>query len=300
MRIVLVIATLALLVPAAAASPTGTVSRGSVQVDGLTRTYRAYVPTRPKKPAPVVLVFHGGFGTGARVASQTGFDAEAERRGFIAVYPDGIGRAWNAGPCCGLPARVDLDDIAFVSRLLDKLERQYAIDKRRIFATGISNGGLISYRVACELSNRIAAAAPVATTLVSSCSPKTPVSILHIHGLDDQNIPFEGGQGTRGAVNLEWPPAKQGIDAWRRLDGLSPRWQDHRLGRGYDDVVDAVPTLDGGAAGDDRRRRPHLAQRTAVRRQRRDRALLRGPSAALDFRDETLGLVVAPALQLVG
>ena len=197
-----------------------------MQVDGLTRTYRVFVPTRPKKPAPLVLVFHGGFGTGARVASQTGFDAEAEKRGFIAVYPDGIGRAWNAGPCCGAPSRLGVNDVGFVSKLLDKLGRQYSIDKRRIYATGISNGGLISYRIACELSGRIAAAAPVAATLVTSpCAPKAPVSILHVHGLDDENIPFEGGTGNAGCHRLrlaarrsrEWTRGARSTVARRRV-----------------------------------------------------------------------------------
>ena len=219
MRVVLLVTALALGASAATAASSGTVTRGSVQVDGQTRTYRVFVPTRPKKPAPLVLVFHGGFGTGARVAGQTGFDAEAEKRGFIAVYPDGLGRAWNAGPCCGAPSRLNVNDVGFVAKLLDRLGRQYSIDKRRIYATGISNGGLFSYRLACELSSRIAAAAPVAATLVSSCSPKKPVSILHIHGLEDENIPFEGGQGTRGVVELEWPPVEQGIERWRKLDG---------------------------------------------------------------------------------
>jgi polyhydroxybutyrate depolymerase len=219
MRVVLLVTALALGSSAATAASSGTVTLGSVQVDGKTRTYRVFRPTRPKNSAPLVLVFHGGFGTGARVASQTGFDAEAERRGFIAVYPDGLGRAWNAGPCCGVPSRLGVNDVGFVSKLLDKLGRQYSIDKRRIYATGISNGGLFSYRLACELSSRIAAAAPVAATLVSTCSPKKPVSILHIHGLEDENIPFEGGQGTRGVVDFEWPSVEQGIERWRKLDG---------------------------------------------------------------------------------
>jgi polyhydroxybutyrate depolymerase len=218
-RSALLVAAVAALVPAASAAPTGTVTRGFVHVDGLTRTYRAYVPAKVRSPAPLVLVFHGGFGTGSRVAAQTGFDAEAERRRFIAVYPDGVGRAWNAGPCCGFPSRAGVDDVRFVSKLLDKLGRQYAIDKRTIYATGISNGGLIAYRLACQLSGRIAAAAPVATTLITSpCAPKAPVSILHIHGLEDENIPFEGGRGTRGVTGFEWPPVQQGIDTWRELD----------------------------------------------------------------------------------
>jgi polyhydroxybutyrate depolymerase len=210
---------LALGASAATAASSGTVTRGSAQVDGQTRTYRVFVPTRPKKPTPLVLVLHGGFGTGARVASQTGFDAEAEKRGFIAVYPDGLGRAWNAGPCCGAPSRLNVNDVGFVAKLLDRLGRQHSIDRKRIYATGISNGGLFSYRLACQLSGRIAAAAPVAATLVSDCAPTRPVSILHVHGLDDENIPFGGGQGTRGVVDLEWPPVRDGIERWRTLDG---------------------------------------------------------------------------------
>jgi polyhydroxybutyrate depolymerase len=218
-RSILVIAALALFAPSAVAAPGGTVSRGSVQDEGVTRTYRVFVPTRLQQPAPIVLVFHGGFGTGAGAARLTGFDAVAEKRGFIAVYPDGIGRTWNAGLCCGAADRLDLDDAGFVSRLLDKLRRQYSIDKRRVFATGISNGGLFSYVLACRLSGRIAAAAPVAATLDSDCSPSKPVSILHVHGLDDENIPFAGGSGPRGAVSVDWPPARAGIDRWRTLDG---------------------------------------------------------------------------------
>jgi len=210
---------LTVFIPAASAAPSGTVTRGAVEVDGLTRTYRMFAPARPKKPAPVVLVFHGGFGTGARVASQTGFDAEAERRRFIAVYPDGIGRTWNAGICCGAADRLDLDDVGFASKLLDKLGRQHSIDRRRIYATGISNGGLFSYVLACRLAGRIAAVAPVAATLDSECSPSRPVSILHVHGLADENIPYEGGQGTRGVTGFDWPPVEKGIELWRKLDG---------------------------------------------------------------------------------
>lgn len=219
MRLALVLSAFVLLVPSAVAAPSGTVSRGSVQVDGLTRTYRVFVPSRPQTKAPVVLVFHGGFGTGARVASQTGFDAEAERRGFIAVYPDGIGRTWNAGICCGAADRLDLDDVGFVSKLLDKLARQYAVDRNRVYATGISNGGLFSYVLACRLSGRIAAAAPVAATLDSECAPPNPVSILHVHGLADENIPFAGGDGPRGVVDVDWPPARTGIERWLMLNG---------------------------------------------------------------------------------
>jgi polyhydroxybutyrate depolymerase len=97
MRLALLVTVLALGVSAASAAPSGTVARGSVQVDGQTRTYRVFVPARPKKPAAIVLVFHGGFGTGARVAGQTGFDAEAEKRGFGGPGTPGLAAEHRAG-----------------------------------------------------------------------------------------------------------------------------------------------------------------------------------------------------------
>jgi polyhydroxybutyrate depolymerase len=218
MRVALVASVLALLAPSAGAAPGGSVLRGSLAVGGLTRTYRVFVPSAPMKKAPVVFVFHGGSGTGAGVAAQTGFDAVAENKGFIAVYPDGIGRTWNAGLCCGASDRLDIDDVGFVTALLDRVERRYAIDRRRVYATGISNGGLFSYVLACRLPGRIAAVAPVAATLDTACAPSSPVSVLHVHGLDDQNIPFAGGVGPRGVTRVDWPPVRAGIDRWRALD----------------------------------------------------------------------------------
>jgi polyhydroxybutyrate depolymerase len=219
-RIGPVLATFVLLVPAASAAPSGTVTRGSVQVDGLTRTYRLYVPARLKKPPPVVLVFHGAGGTGESISRSTGFDAQADRGRFLAVYLDGVGRTWSAGLCCGPAQRFGVNDIGFVSKLLDRLAARYRIDRKRIFATGMSNGGLFSYALACALPGRIAVAAPVAGTLVSACATSSPVAILHVHGLADTRIPFAGGYGT-GRAGVEWPPVQAGIDRWRTLDACS-------------------------------------------------------------------------------
>jgi len=221
MRVVLgalAVVALAIAAASALAAPAGTVTTDSVRVSGLERTYRVFVPNRLPEKAPVVFVFHGGLVNGAGVARQTRFDEEASRRGFIAVYPDGIGRTWNAGTCCGLSNRLGVDDVAFVSSLLDKLTRRYSVDRRRVFATGISNGGLFSYFLECRLSGRIAAVAPVSATLDSECSPSQPVSILHVHGLADENIPFDGGPGTRGSLDVDWPPVQAGVDRWRSLN----------------------------------------------------------------------------------
>ena len=217
MRIGLAIAALAVLVPSASAVSAGTIARGSLQVDGLTRTYRLYVPAKVKKPTPVVLVFHGAGGTGEAIARSSAFDAQGAREGFLVVYPDGFARTWNAGRCCGPAQRLGVNDVRFIARLLDRLGSEYRLDRKRVYTTGLSNGGMFSYALACALSGRIAAAAPVAATLVTDCAPSRSVSILHVHGLDDPRVPFTGGVGS-GRAGIDWPPVQRGIDRWRGLN----------------------------------------------------------------------------------
>ena len=159
MRVILLVTALALGASAATAASTGTVTHDSVQVDGQTRTYRIFVPARPKKPARRSCSSSTAASARERVASQTGFDAEAEKRGFVAVYPDGLGRAWNAGPCCGASSRLGVDDVGFGGCSTDSDG-----------STGSTGSGSTPpasrtaasspYRLACELSGRIAAAAP--------------------------------------------------------------------------------------------------------------------------------------------
>lgn len=169
---------------------------GQVRVGAVTRTYLLHVPARydKAKSMPLVLVFHGGGGRGANMPRFTGFDKLADSEGFIAVYPDGIDHHWNDGRENDDPA---VDDVAFVSALLDQLESSYNIDRKRIFATGISNGGFFSQRLACDLSNRIAAVASVAATmpaeLMKRAAPSRPVSVMLIDGTADPLVPYEGG-----------------------------------------------------------------------------------------------------------
>ncbi len=165
------------------------VIEGRLRSGGLVRSYRLFVPAHLKQPAPVVVVLHGGLQTPGGVADMTGFDREAERQGFLAVYPAGVGRTFDAGVCCGPAKRLGVDDVGFVRDLLGHLATRYDMDPSRVYATGISNGGLLAYRLACELPDVFAAVAPVAATLVGECDPSSPVSILHIHGLRDRNIP---------------------------------------------------------------------------------------------------------------
>ncbi len=204
-------------------------ARRTLQFGGLRRTYRVYRPATAdrSRAVPLVLVLHGGLGTGAQAEQAYGWDAEADRGGFVVVYPDGVGHTWNAGICCGPAGRRRIDDLGFLRTLLGVVQRNEGIDPRRIAATGISNGGLMDYVLACRLPGRIAAIGPVAATQPEPCpaareaARRRPTSVLHIHGLDDQYIPFAGGPGTKGlaASRIDWPPVQGVIEAWRQMDG---------------------------------------------------------------------------------
>ena len=123
----------------------------------------------------------------------THFDDLADREGFIAAYPDSIGGNWNDGREISTT-----DDVAFVRATIEDIERDHAIDPRRIYATGISNGGFFSNKLACELGDKIAAIASVAATmpekLLAKCKPSRPMSVLYMHGTNDPLVPIEGGK----------------------------------------------------------------------------------------------------------
>lgn len=206
--------------------PAGATTVGSVTASSAVRTFRVHVPPgyRPGTPAPVVLMLHGGGGSGLQFETQSSqMDPIADREGFIAVYPDGTGliRTWNAGNCCGRAQSDDVDDVGFIGTLLDHVEGQLCTDRKRVFASGMSNGGLFSHRLACELSSRIAAIAPVAGTIgVATCTPTRPVPVLHIHGTDDTHVPFDGGQGC-GSDNAVFTSVPATMEGWRTRNGCT-------------------------------------------------------------------------------
>ncbi len=198
-------------------------------VAGRERSYELDVPAgaAPAAGWPVVLVFHGGGGTAAGARTQTRMSALGAREGFVAVYPQGSGgvagklKTWNAGTCCGWAMKHNVDETAFVAALLDDLPRVVAVDARRVYATGISNGGMMAYQVACTLAGRIAAIAPVAgemTMSASECRPARPVSVLVIHGTADRNLPFDGGPGARAVEVHEVRSVAAALEFWRRND----------------------------------------------------------------------------------
>jgi polyhydroxybutyrate depolymerase len=145
------------------------------------------------RPTPVVLVYHGASMNAKSMTYLTNLNETADKEGFIAVYPNGTGigdfLVWNAG---GQTLNV-ADDVAFTGRLLDDLESVLRVDKKRVYACGMSNGGMMCYRLAAELSDRIAAIAPVSgTNCVVDIKPKRPVPIVHFHGTDDFLVPMDG------------------------------------------------------------------------------------------------------------
>jgi polyhydroxybutyrate depolymerase len=191
---------------------------------GIERAYRLFVPddASPAGGFPLVLVFHGGLGVGDGAAQQTGFDEAAATRGWLVAYPDGVGRTWNAGICCNPALRRGIDDVAFSRDLVADIDARFGIDPARVYATGFSNGAMLTYRLACEASDLFAAFAPVSATLGIDCDPAYPVSVLHIHGTADENVPIDGGFGTKSIVPIDWPPARSGLERIASVDGCDP------------------------------------------------------------------------------
>jgi polyhydroxybutyrate depolymerase len=191
----------------------------TLRVNGIERTYLLYVPAsyRPGTPAPLVMVFHGAGGSGRRMAPHTGFSRLAARAGFVAVYPDGLRRRWNDGRSVALTQ----NDVGFVRALLDTLQHELSLDSTRVYATGISNGAMFSYRLACDLPGVFAAIAPVAgatpANLTPGCAETTPVSVLAIQGTADPLLPYGGGGvgGGRGSVLS----ATESIAYWAKVAG---------------------------------------------------------------------------------
>ncbi len=168
----------------------------TVAHDGLLRRVLLRVPESydPSAGTMLVLNFHGFTSADWQQELLTRMGDAAEERGFIVAYPQGVATSWNAGDCCGTAWVDGVDDVGFVRAVLDRLESEWCIDPRRVFATGMSNGGFFSHRLACELSDRVAAIAPVAGVLgVDACRPPREVPVFHFHGTDDLLVPYEGG-----------------------------------------------------------------------------------------------------------
>jgi polyhydroxybutyrate depolymerase len=215
----------------AAAVPSAAADRATqshtLEVGGLTRTYLLHVPpTLSAGPAPLVLVFHGGGGNGPGTERLTRFSELADREGVLVAYPEGVGRNWYDGREFASGSRAHrerIDDVEFVAALLDAIARAHAVDPRRIYATGISNGAVFSHYLAAHLSPRIAAIAPVVGGIADPpdawLRPDRPVSVLILQGTADPLVPYRGGAIAFGRGRII--DTEDAARRWARLNGTA-------------------------------------------------------------------------------
>lgn len=210
----------ALGTPGAQSIPVGH-STQTIDVGGVSRTFNVYRPQGLPDGAPLVVMLHGGFGTGAQAERSYHWDSEADGGRFLVAYPDGLDRAWNAGTCCGEPQHVNADDVGFITAMVGAIEQQIPIDRARVYATGMSNGAMMALRLGCQ-TDTFAAIAPVAGTLLADCSHARPTSVLQIHGTADDRVPYNGGPGKAFSANgnprVDGPPVEAVNATWRGID----------------------------------------------------------------------------------
>jgi len=202
------------------------------------RSYALHVPDAYTgvTPVPLVVVLHGRSSSAARMAKLTGFNARAEAHGFIVVYPEGRGGAWNY--VHGIPGyREGPDDAGFILELVTALSRRHNIDPDRVYAAGISNGGFMAQRLACDAPGRFAAVASVAAAgygaMPRSCADGSdPVSILYIHGTDDALVRWDGlRMNVNGVPQVVTMPVVESLKFWSRRNRCGPGVESRRLPR---------------------------------------------------------------------
>lgn len=187
-----------------------------INVGGLDRSYLLYVPADLPAAAPLVVVLHG-FGGGPEVSeSRLGWNQVADSAKFIVAYPVGIGVSWNAGPaCCGTASNRQIDDVGFITRVVSDIGTRVPIAQDRVYAVGMSNGGMMALTLACN-SDVFAAIGAVSATQIGQCNPPRPTSLIQIHGTNDPLVPYSGGPGLGFGGGMPVPD----VDAfWRRIDG---------------------------------------------------------------------------------
>ena len=178
-----------------------TLQKRVVQSGGLERQFLVYAPASlpDDRAVPVVFVFHGGNGEAKGTMNLSGFNSIADSEQFVVVYPQGVGKSWNDGRVTTVSQahRDNVDDVAFFDAMLAHIHRDYPVDPRRIFVTGISNGGIFTHFLAAHRSDKIAAIAPVVAGIASpfheQFQPTHPVSVLIIQGTEDRFVPYDGG-----------------------------------------------------------------------------------------------------------
>lgn len=207
-----------LVVGGLAGAPASADPPGMLAFGGLQRSYVLHVPPGP--PTGLVINLHGAGMNGGQQAALTGYDAVADQFGFVVAYPDGIDTTWADGRGASLPDRQGVDDVGFLSALIEQLSRTYQIPPGRVFVTGMSAGAFMANRLVCERADLVSAMAPVAGTIGAAlpCAPSRPVSVMAVHGTADPVVPFNGGtmMGRGGVSDIVSAPAL--AERWREIN----------------------------------------------------------------------------------
>ncbi len=204
-----------------------------VEVDGVRRSYRLFTPPSvgtDDRALPLVLALHGSGNTVESLVQATRLDHAASAGGFVVAYPEAIRLLWNGGFCCTAGRGDPAADVRFLDRVITEVSAARRIDTDRIYAVGVSAGGIMAYRLACDLAGRIAGVASVAGSMqLDDCRPSRPVSVLAIHGTGDQLVPYAGGR-VDGAATRPAPPTPAVADRWASLNGCPTGSQDQTEG----------------------------------------------------------------------
>ena len=193
--------------PAAAEFQAGQLSVRNFSWDGLNRSYTVYAPIGyDGSKRPLVIDIHGYTGNGSQQAGFSGFKSLADSEGFLVAWPEGSSNAWNAGICCGTPQSQGVDDVGFIREVVARISDEALVDPTAIYATGLSNGGAMSHRLACEAADLFAAAAPIAFPVpffpLSQCQPSRPIAVTMVMGLTDNVVSYDPPFGfLPGALN---------------------------------------------------------------------------------------------------
>ncbi|MCE1198303.1 MAG: alpha/beta fold hydrolase [Marinilabiliales bacterium] len=206
---------------------------GELVVDGEKRSFNIHFPATKDHPSllPVVIALHGGGGSAEQFEKTSRLSEKADQAGFLVVYPNGTGmiQTWNAGECCGRAMKDRVDDVRFICLLIEKILRDYPADGHRVYVTGHSNGGMLGYRLACELSDKIAAIAVNSCSMVcDGAAPARPMPILHMHSRNDKRVPYLGGPGITG---IQYLALEEVFVRWASWDHCSIKSEE--AGNGY-------------------------------------------------------------------
>jgi len=209
-----------------------------IRADRFRRSYLVHLPPQAAdgEPLPLVVVIHGAFDSGKKMEALTGWSRIADREGFMVLYPNGMGlgslfRHWNSGHCCGRAQALGIDDVAFIETMIDEVRERFAVDPRRVYIMGNSNGGMLTHHVAARNTQLFAAAAVVSAAIGGRPTaeeevwrvpePQRPLPMMLFHGRDDDIIPFEGGEDRRSKAGRTYLSVDESARFWAEANGAA-------------------------------------------------------------------------------